>query len=48
VASGASLAGDFVGESAVRFVEPDTLVAEHLLLLLDVEKVVELDGDLAR
>lgn len=41
-------AGDFVGESTVRFAEPDTLVAGDLLFLLDVEKVVELDGELAR
>jgi hypothetical protein len=41
-------AGDFVGESTVRFAEPDTLVAGDLMFLLDVEKVVVLDGELAR
>jgi hypothetical protein len=41
-------AGDFVGETTVRFAEPDTLVADQLLLLLDLEKIVQLDGELAR
>jgi hypothetical protein len=41
-------AGDYVGESTVRFVEPDVLVVGELLLLLTDQRVIELDGDLAR